>query len=98
MKVNIENRVLELAEGPHHTDFAGPAFLQKLHTGDIVRRNAAVCADPDDAAGSAGGIDHSAAFHNGVADGLFDIDVCAGIHHPQSLPWLRLGLRRDERL
>ncbi len=82
-RLNILSRLFRAATGKYestdHSDFADVALLDEFSAGDIVGRDPPVRPDLDDAVGGTGGVDHSPAFHNRMADGFFHIDVCAGL-------------------
>ena len=67
-------------ETADHADVANFAGADEVATADIVRRDAAVGADLDHPAGGARGVHHGAAFHDGVANGFFNVNVGAGFH------------------
>src|SRR6266567_1242059 len=85
-------------ESADHADFSRLAGFQKLHAGDIVRRNAPMQAHLDGAVGFTSGLDHRFALENRVADGLFDIDVSArvdGSDRYQRVPMVGRGDNGD---
>ena len=68
--------------------------MDVLHGGLAARVTAPVEPALDDAVVLAGRLDHGAAFLDGEADGLLDIDVLAGLAGPdglQSVPVIRRG-------
>jgi hypothetical protein len=72
-------RVFEAAaavgEKADHADVADSAGFEEIHPADVMRADATMQADLDDAAGIARGFEHGAAFVDGVAGRFLDEDV-----------------------
>ncbi len=64
-------------ESADHADFTGFAGFQEFHARSVVGRNTTMEADLNHAVMIPGRFDHRAAFEDGVANGLLNIDVGA---------------------